>query len=59
MKITLYTADMKLVVEKDIPPFMPGHEPRVVMWGVRAFALIDEEELHYREIFLYVIPELM
>lgn len=39
-----------------VPPFMAGHMPDVVNWGIRFFKRSETDETHYEECFCYCIP---
>ena len=47
-EVDLYTEKADYVCTAQIPPFMPGHDPEVLMWGSRVF---QRENDYYREVF--------
>lgn len=47
-----------------LPPFMDGHHPQVLIWGVRVFVFEcwryttkGDKVLEYKEVFGYVLTE--
>lgn len=60
-RVKLYTSDGGFVVAGVIPPFLPGLEAEVVIWGVRVFKLVRspsgepavdfEQSFAYHEVF--------
>lgn len=61
-KVKLFTADGGFVADVKIPPFLPGKDPDVIMWGQRFFKRHSEvrspdgDYLDYRECFVYAVP---
>ena len=55
-EVVLYTTDGEIVTTVLIPPFPPGHEPDVIMWGERFFKRTDFIGVgpQYRECFTIV-----
>jgi hypothetical protein len=54
-KVTLYTKDGSLVSEVEIPPFLEGKGPEVIIWGNRVFTG-QWSNLKYFEVFSYTVP---
>ncbi len=54
-KVTLYTKNTELVAEVDIPPFLEGKGPEVIIWGNRVF-IGKWSDLKYFEVFSYTVP---
>jgi hypothetical protein len=54
-KITLYTKDNREVAEVEIPPFLQGKGPEVIIWGNRVF-VGTPSALKYWEVFSYTVP---
>ncbi len=53
-KTDLFTKDGRFVTTVDVPPFLPGLEADVIMWGSRFF--MRDTEGKYLECFVYAVP---